>query len=69
MRTVQQQTESTCLKKSNKTGYSSGTHLQPAHDEETYIAHVPLSVPKIPLDDNLATELTLLPLPTTTPLP
>jgi len=63
--TVQQQRGSTCLKKSDKTGYSSDTHLQPTHDK--YVAHVPISVSKIPLDDDLATVLILLSLPTTTP--
>jgi len=68
MRTVQQQSGSTCLKMSDKTGYSLDTHFQPTHDDDKYVAHVPFSVPKIPLDDDLATVLTLLPLPTTTPI-
>jgi len=42
--------------------------LQPTHDEKC-VAHVPISVPKIPLDDDIVTVLTLLPLPTTTPQP
>jgi hypothetical protein len=68
MRAVQQHSGSTCLKISDKTGHSSDTRLQPTHHDDKYVGHVPFSVPKIPLDDDLATVLTLLPLPTTTPI-
>ena len=60
MRMVQQYSGSNCLEKTDKTGYLSDTPLQPTHDDK-YFAHVPISVSKIPLYDNLATALTLLP--------